>query len=111
MTHASTSLRATPPNPNAVCARPAHSDARRVKRQMAITMRIRLATPVALSGIVAPRLRDLQGAHLPIQVGPLDAKRLGGLRNAPAVLLQDGGDVLVLEACARLPQRAASVQG
>ena len=51
--------------------------------------------------------RHLEQAHLPIQIGALDAERFGGRADPPVVLLEHRGYVLTLEARAGLFQRAA----
>src|SRR5262249_10271462 len=48
-----------------------------------------------------------QRPHLAIEIRPLDAERLGRFADPAAVLFEHGGDVLALEARARLLQRAA----
>jgi hypothetical protein len=53
------------------------------------------------------RYYDAERAHLPVQVGPLNAERMSGRRHSPAALLQDGVDVLALEAPPGGVQRAA----
>ena len=52
-------------------------------------------------------VRHFEGAHLAIEIRPLDAERPGRRSDAAAMLPQDRGDVLLLELCARLTQGAA----
>ena len=55
---------------------------------------------------MSPIVSDAQRAHLPIQVGSLNAERFGRFADAALMLLEDRCDVVALEARARLPQRA-----
>src|SRR5258708_11938687 len=53
-----------------------------------------------------PGERNAELTRFAVQVWTLDAERLRGVGHAPAVMLEDGGDVIVLEALPRLAQRA-----
>src|SRR5207245_8812317 len=58
-----------------------------------------------------PRERYPELACFPIQVGALDAECLGRGGYPPAVMLQNGRDVIALEAQARFAQRARRQEG
>src|SRR5262249_41061791 len=52
-----------------------------------------------------PREGNPQLASLSVEIWTLHPERLGGARHLPAVMLENGGDVVALEAQPRLAQR------
>ena len=64
--------------------------------------------PSRLDGFFVLRLargHDAEGAHLPIQVAPLDAERVGGARDVALLRGERAEDVVALEPIARVVQR------
>src|SRR5262245_39456065 len=54
---------------------------------------------------------DVKRSHLSIEVGSLDAERLGGVADSSPMLCDDSRDVFLLEPRSRLTQRAATFGG
>ena len=61
-----------------------------------------------MSSVIArhPHERDAELSSLSVQIGTLDTERLSRRRHSPLVVLQDGRDVVALEALARLAEVA-----